>query len=101
MSSTLMNLDVYITPMRPMLGAPAQGPGDEPMWSPMSATLIHGERDAVLVDTLVTFDQVDALQAGLTASTSNSSGSTSPTATPITGSGSADCANGSAMSPRG
>jgi glyoxylase-like metal-dependent hydrolase (beta-lactamase superfamily II) len=56
-----MNLDVHITPMRPMRGAPAQGPGDEPMWSPMSATLIHGERDAVLVDTLVTFDQVDAL----------------------------------------
>jgi glyoxylase-like metal-dependent hydrolase (beta-lactamase superfamily II) len=27
----------------------------------MSATLIHGVRDAVLVDTLVTFDQVDAL----------------------------------------
>jgi glyoxylase-like metal-dependent hydrolase (beta-lactamase superfamily II) len=56
-----LNLDVYITPMRPMQGAPAQGSGDEPMWSPMSATLIHGERDAVLVDTLVTFDQVDAL----------------------------------------
>jgi glyoxylase-like metal-dependent hydrolase (beta-lactamase superfamily II) len=31
------------------------------MWSPMSATLIYGERDAVLVDTLVTFDQVDVL----------------------------------------
>ncbi|MEA2496893.1 MAG: hypothetical protein QOJ29_4804 [Thermoleophilaceae bacterium] len=31
------------------------------MWSPMSSTLIHGQRDAVLVDTLVTFDQVDAL----------------------------------------
>ena len=44
-----------------MQGAPAQGPGDEPMWSPMSATLIHGEREAVLVDTLVTFGQVDAL----------------------------------------
>ena len=44
-----------------MRGAPAQGPGDEPMWSPMSSTLIHGEREAVLVDTLVTFDQVDAL----------------------------------------
>lgn len=56
-----LNLDVYITPMKPMQGAPAQGPGDEPMWSPMSATLIHGDRDAVLVDTLVTFDQVDAL----------------------------------------
>jgi glyoxylase-like metal-dependent hydrolase (beta-lactamase superfamily II) len=31
------------------------------MWSPMSATLIHGQDEAVLVDTLVTFDQVDAL----------------------------------------
>jgi hypothetical protein len=35
--------------------------GDDPIWSPMSSTLIHGEHDAVLVDTLVTFDQVDAL----------------------------------------
>jgi glyoxylase-like metal-dependent hydrolase (beta-lactamase superfamily II) len=56
-----LKLDVNIAPMRPMRGAPAQGPGDEPMWSPMSATLIYGERDAVLVDTQVTFDQVDAL----------------------------------------
>ena len=54
-------LDVHIAPMRPMKGAPPQGPGDEPMWSPMSATLIHGREEAVLVDTLVTFDQVDAL----------------------------------------
>jgi glyoxylase-like metal-dependent hydrolase (beta-lactamase superfamily II) len=54
-------LDVYVAPMRPMRGTPAQGPGDDPMWSPMSSTLIHGEHDAVLVDTLVTFDQVDAL----------------------------------------
>jgi glyoxylase-like metal-dependent hydrolase (beta-lactamase superfamily II) len=56
-----LNLDVHIAPMRPMKGAPPQGPGDEPMWSPMSATLIHGQDEAVLVDTLVTFDQVDAL----------------------------------------
>jgi glyoxylase-like metal-dependent hydrolase (beta-lactamase superfamily II) len=56
-----LNLDVHIAPMRPMQGAPPQGPGDEPMWSPMSATLIHGQEEAVLVDTLVTFDQVDAL----------------------------------------
>ena len=56
-----LNLDVYITPMRPIKGAPPQGPGDEPMWSPMSATLIHGQEEAILVDTLVTFDQVEAL----------------------------------------
>jgi len=56
-----LNLDVHIAPMRPMEGAPPQGPGDEPMWSPMSATLIHGREEAILVDTLVTFGQVDAL----------------------------------------
>ncbi len=56
-----LNLDVHIAPMRPMKGAPPQGPGDEPVWSPMSATLIHGQEEAALVDTLVTFDQVDAL----------------------------------------
>jgi glyoxylase-like metal-dependent hydrolase (beta-lactamase superfamily II) len=59
--SSDLHLDVYVTPMRPMRGAPPQGPGDDPMWSPMSSTLIHGEHDAILVDTLVTFDQVDAL----------------------------------------
>ena len=58
---TALSLNVYVTPMRPMKGAPSQGPGDEPMWSPMSSTLIHGARDAVLVDTLLTFDQADAL----------------------------------------
>jgi glyoxylase-like metal-dependent hydrolase (beta-lactamase superfamily II) len=56
-----LNLDVHIAPMRPMKGAPPQGPGDDPMWSPMSATLIHGQEEAILVDTLVTFGQVDAL----------------------------------------
>jgi glyoxylase-like metal-dependent hydrolase (beta-lactamase superfamily II) len=56
-----LNLDVHVAPMRPMNGAPPQGPGDDPMWSPMSATLIHGQEEAILVDTLVTFDQVDAL----------------------------------------
>ena len=61
MSAAPLYVDAHIAPMRPMQGAAPQGPGDESMWSPMSATLIHGERDAVLVDTLVTFEQVDAL----------------------------------------
>ena len=56
-----LNLDVYIAPMRRMKGAPRQGPGDEPTSSPMSATLIHGEEQAILIDTLLTFGQVDAL----------------------------------------
>jgi glyoxylase-like metal-dependent hydrolase (beta-lactamase superfamily II) len=38
-----------------------QGPGDEPTWSPSTATLIFGDNDAVLVDALATYKQVDAL----------------------------------------
>jgi glyoxylase-like metal-dependent hydrolase (beta-lactamase superfamily II) len=60
-ATTSLYVDVHVAPMRPMKGASAQGAGDESMWSPMSATLIHGQRDAVLVDTLVAFDQVDTL----------------------------------------
>lgn len=56
-----LSLHVHVAPMRPFKGAPSTAPGDEPMWSPMSSTLITGERDAILVDTLITFDQVDAL----------------------------------------
>jgi glyoxylase-like metal-dependent hydrolase (beta-lactamase superfamily II) len=56
-----LHLDVYVTPMRPVRGTPAQGPGDDPMWSPISSTLIYGEHEAVLVDTPVTFGQVDAV----------------------------------------
>jgi glyoxylase-like metal-dependent hydrolase (beta-lactamase superfamily II) len=47
--------------MRPFVGAASQGAGDQPLWSPMSSSLIAGEEEAVLVDTLITFDQVDAL----------------------------------------
>src|SRR5437899_11974085 len=61
MSRSPLTVDVYVAPMRPFAGAPAQAPGDDPMWSPMSSTLIAGDTEAILVDTLITFDQVDAL----------------------------------------
>ena len=61
MSPAALTVDVYVAPMRPFAGAPGQGPGDDPMWSPMSSTLIAGAEQGILVDTLVTLDQVDAL----------------------------------------
>ena len=61
MTPAPLTVDVYVAPMRPFAGAPAQGPGDDPMWSPLSSTLIAGAEEAILVDTLVTLDQVDAL----------------------------------------
>ena len=57
-----LTIEVYTTPGRPFASATTPGgPGDLPTWSPSSATLIYGDHDAVLVDTLVTYDQVDAL----------------------------------------
>ena len=44
---------------------------DTRMWSPTSATLITGERDAVLVDALFTSAQVEALRAWIAASGKN------------------------------
>ena len=60
-SEAELNIDVYVTPMRPFASGPAPKVGFEPVWSPMSSTLIAGERNAVLVDALITFDQADAL----------------------------------------
>jgi glyoxylase-like metal-dependent hydrolase (beta-lactamase superfamily II) len=47
-------------------------PGKEQwMWVPTSATLIHGERDAVLVETFLTIEQSDALVKWVAASGKN------------------------------
>ena len=55
-------IEVYTTPGRTFTSAATpEGPGDDPTWSPSSATLIYGEHDALLVDTLITHDQADAL----------------------------------------
>ena len=57
-----LTIEVFTTPGRPIISAsPPAGPGDAPTWSPSSATLVYGERDAVLVDALATYDQADAL----------------------------------------
>lgn len=56
-----LSIDVHVAPMLPFASTELPVPGVASVWSPMSSTLIAGERDAVLVDTLVTFDQVDAL----------------------------------------
>ena len=57
-----LTIEVYTAPGRPFASnATPEGPGDVPTWSPSSATLIYGDHDAILVDTLITYDQVDAL----------------------------------------
>src|ERR1700694_2649521 len=61
-AAAALTLEVYTTPMRSFRSATTpEGPGDAPTWSPTSATLIYGDHDAILVDTLATYNQVDAL----------------------------------------
>jgi glyoxylase-like metal-dependent hydrolase (beta-lactamase superfamily II) len=52
-----LSWDVYVTGLTPTAsGEPPPG-GDQFLWQPTAATLICGERDAVLVDALPTVDQ--------------------------------------------
>jgi glyoxylase-like metal-dependent hydrolase (beta-lactamase superfamily II) len=58
---TSLTWDVHVAPSEPLhAGAPAAGE-EAPSWSPISATLISGERDAVLVDALLTVGQAHDL----------------------------------------
>ena len=54
--------DVFVTPGIPQSITSDLPPGTQQwMWSPISATLISGQRDAVLVDALMTVEQAHAL----------------------------------------
>jgi glyoxylase-like metal-dependent hydrolase (beta-lactamase superfamily II) len=54
--------EVYVTPGIATASNDDLPPGQlRRMWSPLSSTLIYGQRDAVLVDTFITIDQADAL----------------------------------------
>jgi glyoxylase-like metal-dependent hydrolase (beta-lactamase superfamily II) len=59
--STSLTWDVFVAPPEPLSGSePAPGQVAS-SWSPISATLISGERDAVLVDALLTAGQAHDL----------------------------------------
>jgi glyoxylase-like metal-dependent hydrolase (beta-lactamase superfamily II) len=55
-----LNWDLFVAPAIPAVADPPPG-ADRRTWSPISATLIYGERDAVLVDPLLTVEQGRAL----------------------------------------
>lgn len=51
--------DVYVSPSKPV--TPEEGFSGPTYWSPTTVTLLSGERDAVLVDALMTDSEVDRL----------------------------------------
>src|ERR1700674_4608617 len=52
--------EVFVTPGIPMVTSDLPPGVKQGMWSPMSSTLIYGNRDAVLVDAFITVKQADA-----------------------------------------
>ncbi len=56
-----LSWDVHVAPLEPMPGGDLAPGEKQRSWSPISATLISGERDAVLVDALLTVGQANDL----------------------------------------
>src|ERR1700693_687847 len=59
--STSLRWDVHVAPSEPLHASDVAAGEEAPAWSPISATLISGERDAVLVDALLTVGQAHDL----------------------------------------
>src|SRR5260370_38817371 len=70
--SASLTWQVFVAPAVPVWTKDDVPPGAERrMFSPVSATLIIGQRDAVLVDTLMTVDQTRALGDSIAATGNN------------------------------
>jgi len=67
----LLKWDVFVTPGTPIVISDLPPGATQRLWSPISSTLIYGERDAVLVDAFITVEQTDALVDWLAASGKN------------------------------
>ena len=60
----MLNYSTYVAPSKPAVSDDLP-PGElRRMWSPTAATLIYGERDAVLVDPLMTAAEARTWSAG-------------------------------------
>ena len=57
MSETTLTYQVYVAPIIAMAGDGLPPGQSRSVWSPISATLISGQHDAVLVDPLMTVEQ--------------------------------------------
>jgi glyoxylase-like metal-dependent hydrolase (beta-lactamase superfamily II) len=65
------NRDVLVTPGIPAITSDLAPGTKQLMWSPISSTLISGNRDAVLVDTVITVKQAEILVDWVAASGKN------------------------------
>jgi glyoxylase-like metal-dependent hydrolase (beta-lactamase superfamily II) len=66
-----LSWDVFVTPSIPTVTTDLPPGTKQGMWSPISSTLIYGQRDAVLVDAFITVEQAGALVDWVAASGKN------------------------------
>jgi glyoxylase-like metal-dependent hydrolase (beta-lactamase superfamily II) len=66
-----LDWDVFVTPGIPSVTSDLAPGTKQRMWSPISSTLIYGQRDAVLVDAFITVEQAGALVDWVAASGKN------------------------------
>jgi glyoxylase-like metal-dependent hydrolase (beta-lactamase superfamily II) len=66
-----LHWDVFVTPGIPTVTSDLPPGTKQGMWSPISSTLIYGQRDAVLVDAFITVAQTGALVDWVAASGKN------------------------------
>jgi glyoxylase-like metal-dependent hydrolase (beta-lactamase superfamily II) len=59
--SPALNVNVFTAPEKPMVAERVRPFGPSPAFDPSTSTLIFGENDAVLVDTLMTIAEAEAL----------------------------------------
>src|ERR1700724_4070282 len=67
----LLKWDVFVSSQIPAITSDLPPGTTEMKWSPISSTLISGERDAVLVDTFITMEQNRSLAEWVAASGKN------------------------------
>jgi hypothetical protein len=60
-----LGVNVFTAPGKPVVGERPRPFGEPLGWDPITSTLIYGEYDAVLVDTLATVAEAEALLAAL------------------------------------
>ena len=59
--SAALNINVFTAPEKPMVAERVRPFGPPPAFDPSTSTLIFGENDAVLIDTLMTVAEAEAL----------------------------------------
>ena len=69
--SASLTWDVFVAPSELLSGGDGAPGEKQAFWSPVSATLISGERDAVLVDALLTVSQANDLAEWIAATGKN------------------------------